>query len=141
NYSSPGGEIDIISSLTSATGTSTTAYYYFYDWKITTGCESARVPVDAIINGTIVVDAAPIDMTLCEEGQPIVLSVSATGAISDYQWRKDGIPIPGATSATYTIPSVSLADAGDYDVIVNGPCATAYSDTATFEFTDPTVVT
>ncbi|RYZ54490.1 MAG: T9SS type A sorting domain-containing protein, partial [Sphingobacteriales bacterium] len=27
-------------------------YYYFYNWTLTTGCESARVAVDATINGT-----------------------------------------------------------------------------------------
>lgn len=141
NYTSAGGEIEIMSSMTSATGTSTTAYYYFYDWRITTGCESARVPVDAIINGSITIDADPIDKTLCEEGQPVIFSVTASGAISDYQWRKNGVNIPGATSPTYTLASAMAADAGDYDVVITGPCSTDTSEIATLTISAATIVT
>ncbi len=36
-----------------------------------------------------------------------------------YQWYKDAIPIPGATAATYTITSVTAADAGAYTVRIS----------------------
>ena len=35
-----------------------------------------------------------------------------------YQWRKNGTPIPGATSAVYTKSNVVSGDAGNYDVVV-----------------------
>ncbi|MGC4017296.1 MAG: autotransporter-associated beta strand repeat-containing protein [Luteolibacter sp.] len=35
-----------------------------------------------------------------------------------YQWRHGGTNIPGATSATYTISSAAIGDAGSYDVVV-----------------------
>src|SRR5262249_9480564 len=38
-----------------------------------------------------------------------------------YQWTKNGAPINGATTNSYTIPSVTLIDAGTYCVIVSGP--------------------
>ena len=38
-----------------------------------------------------------------------------------YQWRKDGVDIPGATNTTYIIPSVVFADSGDFDIIVFNP--------------------
>jgi sulfatase modifying factor 1 len=41
------------------------------------------------------------------------LSVSATGLGLSYQWRKDGVNIPGATSASYT-----ATEAGTYSVVV-----------------------
>ena len=47
-----------------------------------------------------------------------------------YQWYKDGIQIAGATSPSYSIISVSPADAGDYSVEVYNPCGSAYSDAA-----------
>ena len=37
-----------------------------------------------------------------------------------YQWRKGGIPISGATASWLTLSSVTLGDAGDYDVVVSG---------------------
>ena len=36
-----------------------------------------------------------------------------------YQWKQGGTPIPGATSATYTIASVTYSNAGSYTVTVN----------------------
>jgi len=40
-------------------------------------------------------------------------SVTATGSAPlNYQWKKDGNVIPGATSATYTTPATSMTDDG-----------------------------
>src|SRR5947208_9469657 len=43
-----------------------------------------------------------------------LVSMGTSGSFS-YQWRKGGVNVSGATSANYTIPSVTAADAGDYD--------------------------
>jgi uncharacterized delta-60 repeat protein len=49
------------------------------------------------------------------------LSVTATGTVTGYQWRKFGQPIAGATTATLSIPSAGLLDVGLYDVqVING---------------------
>jgi hypothetical protein len=48
-----------------------------------------------------------------------------------YQWRKNGISIPGATNGSYTIPSVSLGDSGTYDVVVTNSCGQTISSNAT----------
>ncbi len=47
-------------------------------------------------------------------------SVSASGNPSPaYQWRKDGVAIPGATSSSYTLTNISASEAGTYDVVVS----------------------
>ena len=46
---------------------------------------------------------------------------SGTGLFS-YQWSKGGVDVGGATNATYTLASVSGADAGTYCVVVTGTC-------------------
>jgi hypothetical protein len=56
-------------------------------------------------------------------GQAHTFSVtpSATGAVTGdftYQWRKDGTNITGATSSTYALSNLMLADAGTYSVVV-----------------------
>jgi hypothetical protein len=61
----------------------------------------------------------PVGTTLCT-GQSLSLSVTATGDGLTYQWQRNGTNIPGATSATYTVASVSSADSGNYDVVVSG---------------------
>ncbi|HWD17897.1 MAG TPA: immunoglobulin domain-containing protein [Verrucomicrobiae bacterium] len=45
--------------------------------------------------------------------------LASSFSIMTYQWRKDGVDIPGATSATYKILSVSAPDAGTYTVKVS----------------------
>ncbi|HWQ92727.1 MAG TPA: immunoglobulin domain-containing protein [Clostridia bacterium] len=46
-------------------------------------------------------------------------SVSASGVPSPgYQWRFNGAPIADATSSVYSIPTISAANAGAYDVVV-----------------------
>ncbi|HEY0354642.1 MAG TPA: hypothetical protein VGC29_00480, partial [Flavisolibacter sp.] len=70
-------------------------------------------------------------------GGPVTFSVGAAGAGLTYQWRKGGVNIAGATSATYTINNVSYADAGSYSVVVTGTCAPVVtSDNSVLTVTD-----
>ncbi|MEI8075190.1 MAG: PKD domain-containing protein, partial [Bacteroidota bacterium] len=60
------------------------------------------------------------------------LSVTATTNGTDiinYQWYKDAVLIPGATSSKYTKSAVTGSDAGNYTVIVQNSCP--YSQTST----------
>jgi len=38
-----------------------------------------------------------------------------------YQWRKDGVPITGATAATLRLTNLATSDIGSYDVVATGP--------------------
>ena len=53
---------------------------------------------------------------------PVTFTVGAAGTpLLTYQWRLNGVSIPGATASAYTIPSPSRTDAGAYSVqIANG---------------------
>jgi gliding motility-associated-like protein len=62
--------------------------------------------------------------------QPLTLSVSVNdnqSTITQYQWKKDGIAINGATGSTYQIARVSIADNGIYSVDVTNGCGTTQS--------------
>ncbi len=53
-------------------------------------------------------------------GSPVSFNVVATGTPPlSYQWRKDTVPIEGATNAFYTIPTARTNDAGLYSVVVS----------------------
>ncbi|EKN4700356.1 immunoglobulin domain-containing protein [Yersinia ruckeri] len=69
------------------------------------------------------------------EGDKLSLSVTATasnGTPLFYQWQKDGSPISGATSASYSKNAVASADAGDYQVVISADgLASITSQTAT----------
>jgi hypothetical protein len=44
-----------------------------------------------------------------------------------YQWRANGVPIPGATSSSLVVPNVTLAQDGVYDVVVGDSIASLAS--------------
>lgn len=72
----------------------------------------------------------PRDQTACLGG-PVTFVVQATGSLPlAYQWRKDGVAIPGATSETHTIVSAGPADAGLYSVVVSTSCSETTSNAA-----------
>ena len=52
-------------------------------------------------------------------GSPVTLTVAAAAAPAPtYQWRKNGVPIAGAVTASFAIGSVQQGDAGAYDVVI-----------------------
>ncbi|WP_160143937.1 immunoglobulin domain-containing protein [Chryseolinea soli] len=82
------------------------------------------------VNTSPVITAQPIaSQSLCE-GVPASFSVTATGTALTYQWRKNGVNIGGATSSTYTIPSIVTADGGTYTVVITGTCTPAVTSNA-----------
>jgi hypothetical protein len=82
------------------------------------------------ISGFIVTDKPVFTMSprsvFGRPGDTVVLNPYAIGVPPlSYQWRVGGVPIPNATNASYTIAGVSLANAGNYDLLV----ANAYGET------------
>jgi len=66
------------------------------------------------------------------EGETLSLTVEAGGTPAlGYSWRKNGAPIPGATSKVYTKPNLTLADEGGYDVVITNAFGTNISSVAT----------
>ena len=90
---------------------------------------------------TVTVAAAPTPPSITQQpapatvaiGQPATFSVVAAGSAPlSYQWMRDSVDIPGATSASYTLPTAILADSGaDFQVRVTNPVNTVTSVVAT----------
>ncbi len=72
----------------------------------------------ALVGSSVQFSAQPQDQTIATGGD-VTFRVAAAGlgAVS-YQWRKDGVGIAGATSATLTLRGATAAQAGVYDVVV-----------------------
>jgi hypothetical protein len=64
-------------------------------------------------------------------GQSATFTVAATGSSLTYQWQKNGTPISGATSASYSIASASAGDAANYSVVVTSGSTSVTSAAAT----------
>jgi hypothetical protein len=81
--------------------------------------------------GTISISTQPQSQTIRngETATFTVATLGGAGAVS-YQWAKNGSVIPGATSATYTIPSAKPSDNGNYTVACTDTTGTVTSQTA-----------
>jgi glucose/arabinose dehydrogenase len=71
-------------------------------------------------------------------GQPATFSVSAAGTQPlSFQWQRDGVVIPGATGATLTLNSTTLADDGAlFRVMVSNVAGNVTSNDATLTVVD-----
>ena len=85
------------------------------------------------------ITSQPADQTAIT-GQTVTFSVTATGTSLQYQWKKGGADIPGATNSSYTTPATSNADTDTkYSVIVSNSVSTVTSSTATLTVSDTAV--
>jgi hypothetical protein len=102
-------------------------------------------PVTLNVDRAISITTQPASQTLCVgTNASFTVVADANGDPLNYQWRKDGATIGGATSATYTINNIALTDVGNYDVVITGTagyaCNTAQSAVAVLTVT-PSVET
>jgi len=86
----------------------------------------ATLTVSAAAVSAPVVTSSPASVTQAA-GSSLSLSATVTGGGLSYQWSKDGVAITGATASTYTVPSLTAANAGDYTVTAVNSLGTATS--------------
>lgn len=80
-----------------------------YAYTVGTAAEQTEAPVIASPPRSVAVSA----------GTDVTFAVSATSSLPlSYQWRRNGVAIPGATTAVLGITRAQAADAGDYTVVV-----------------------
>ena len=104
-------------------------------------------------NATIMVNPQPVALTAqpasvaVTAGQTASFSTTATGSVPiSYQWRRNGVAIAGATSASYTTPVTTVADTGAlFTVLVSNAANSVASNAATLSVTAaavaPTIAT
>ena len=66
-----------------------------------------------------------------ELGESAVLHVTAVGTDLSFEWRKEGVPLPGGTNASLTLTDLRDSDAGDYTVVVTNRHGSVTSTVAT----------
>lgn len=60
----------------------------------------------------------------------LTLTVVATGPSLQFQWKRDGAIIPGATNSTLNVRSTTASTAGSYTVVVSSPSGSLTSEPA-----------
>jgi hypothetical protein len=96
-------------------------------------------------NATLTVDPIVVAPTIATHpanasvvvGQSATFSVAANGTTPfTYQWRRDGVNVVGATTASYTTPATVTADNGAvFSVVVGNSAGSATSNGATLTVT------
>ena len=83
------------------------------------------------VSSAPVITSQPTGVTV-PAGQTASFSVAATGSPSpSYQWKRNGVNIAGATSATYVTPALALSDGGaSYSVAVSNSAGSVASSNA-----------
>jgi hypothetical protein len=98
---------------------------------------AVSIPAKIALNSAVTLTSQPSNVSL-SIGGTLTWSVVATGtAPITYQWRKDGVPIPNATSAKYSITAARLSDAGLYDVSATNIVGTVSSNPAVLTLHTP----
>jgi hypothetical protein len=86
---------------------------------------STAVALSVATAPTIVQPPAP---AIAITGLPATFTVSVTGfPTPSLQWQKEGVDLPGATGATFTIASVKAGDAGAYRVVATNSAGSQVS--------------
>ncbi|MGC4017358.1 MAG: autotransporter-associated beta strand repeat-containing protein [Luteolibacter sp.] len=84
------------------------------------------------VSGPASVAVSPLSNSVVT-GLPATFTASVIGPVpTSYQWQLNGVNIPGATDASYTIASASPTDAGSYTVIANGVTSAAATLTISY---------
>lgn len=64
-------------------------------------------------------------------GGSVTFAVQVSGATPlSYQWLREGVPISGATTTSWTVSPVTGGDVGGYQAVITNPLGTASSRTA-----------
>jgi hypothetical protein len=82
--------------------------------------------------------AQPLPATILRGGSASFSVTTSGTAPLAYQWRHDGVAIPGANLATYDLLAATTADAGNYSVVVSNAAGTVNSADALLTVLLPT---
>ena len=99
--------------------------YYYRNTATVPGCTATPVPTSAAsltVNRAPAITTQPASTQTTCVGSSVTFSVVASGTSPTYQWKKDGVSIPGAINPSYTINPVGTTDAGTYTVVVSNSC-------------------
>ena len=78
-------------------------------------------------NPAVEITTQPKSQNVCS-GDTLKLCVEALNAVS-YQWKKNGVVIPGATDSIYQVNSATQEHSGIYNVIVSNECIVTSNNT------------
>ncbi len=124
----------------SISGTPTTAGSFsmkIQAWEFSNAQGNSSVPITILFtispsnaSGPPTITSQPVDL-VSAVGESATFTIGVTtGAGATYQWKHNGIDVPGATGSSLSIGNLLLSDAGNYAVAVTNSFGTVLSAAA-----------
>jgi hypothetical protein len=112
-----------------------------YTVVVTGTCSSATSAAASLtLNTATSIGTQPVAVTQCATTTAVFTVVASGQGTLTYQWRKDGSPLAGETAASLSIANISLANAGNYSVVVTGTCGAVTSSNASLTVNPATTI-
>ncbi|MEY2409869.1 MAG: hypothetical protein QOF48_2539 [Verrucomicrobiota bacterium] len=102
----------------------------------TPGAETGRAAVERPFNASI----TPPHVVLVGASDTLTVVVNGAPPLT-YQWRKDGIDLPGATNASVNLNNIQPTNAGTYSVFIVNPAGAAFASTYLDVSSPPVILT
>ncbi|MBL8802458.1 MAG: immunoglobulin domain-containing protein [Planctomycetes bacterium] len=100
-----------------------------YTCQIGNGCgDMLSAPVTVVVNSAPSAVQQPTGLGLCAGSAGQLQFVASGTPAPTYQWKRNGVDIPGATSSTYSIPSMNAGLAGSYQCNATNVCGVTISN-------------
>jgi predicted outer membrane repeat protein len=99
-----------------------------------TNCSVDLGAVESQGSATVVITTQPAASSAVCAGLPVSVSVVARGSNLSYQWYRNGVSVPGQTSAVLSFTAVTANDAGSYSVVVTRACPTVVTSVTSTVF-------
>ena len=124
-----------------------------YTCLVSGGCSNFLTAAGNLTIGTpVVINTQPVASTQCAGTNKTFSVVATVTPAPTFQWQRNtvnindgttgtGTVITGATTASLTLSSIDIADAGSYRCIISTPCDTAISSAASLNVTPGTFIT
>jgi hypothetical protein len=133
------GTASITSAYTS--GASAAYYYYFYDWQITTGCESPRQAVVATVTAAPALNLSSTYPAVCGGASTTLNVTSSNDPSYTYNWTSAPSGFTAATAGPHLVTPTATtkyyASAVDNTAGPNAGCTALDSITVTYSASPP----
>jgi uncharacterized protein DUF4082/HYDIN/CFA65/VesB family protein/immunoglobulin I-set domain protein len=150
-FSTSGANNPPLQALASSMNSGNGVYMYGGNSSFPTNTyDGANYWVDVVFSATTSNPAAAIAPTITTQpvSQTVIAGQSATFSTANvgtdpltYQWQKNGSPISGATSSSYTIPPASTSDNGSqFSVVLTNSAGSVVSNAAVLTLKLPSLI-
>lgn len=106
-----------------------------YEVQVTSMCGDVSSSANLEIIELPVFVSATAGKDVCENEPLVEFTVEYTGEKLKYQWRKNGVDLPGKTTQNISLTNIRLLDGGDYNCRVYSNCGEEFSPAAALNVT------